>query len=59
AGLVRVAALALTPSLAIRAATALFGLDLPLLLDIIVVLIYLGYLYFAYRAIAPISARNT
>ncbi len=52
-GFVRVAALALTPSIAIRAITALFGLDLPLLLDIVVVAVYFGYLIFAYRALFP------
>ncbi len=57
--LVRVAALALTPSLIVRAVTSLFGLDLPLLLDICVVIIYLGYLYFAFRAIAPISVDHS
>ena len=50
---VRVAALALTPSLAIRAVTALFGLDLPLILDIVVVAVYFGYLMFAYRSVCP------
>lgn len=47
----RAAALALTPSLAIRAATGLFGIDFPFVIDVLVVAIYFGYLYFAYRAL--------
>lgn len=47
----RAAALALTPSLVIRSITGLFGIDFPLLIDVMVVAIYFGYLYFAYRAL--------
>ncbi len=49
--LVRAAALALTPSLAIRGATGLIGLDLPFVLDIAVVCVYFAYLLMAYAAI--------
>lgn len=50
---VRVAALALTPSIAIRSIMSLFGLDFPWLIDIVIVGIYFAYLYFAFKAICP------
>ena len=49
--LVRASALALTPSLVVRASTGLFGLDLPFVLDVLVLVIYFAYLYFAYHAL--------
>lgn len=49
--LVRVAALALTPSLVIRGLTGFFGIDLPFVLDVLVIVIYFGYLIFAYTAL--------
>lgn len=59
AALVRASALALTPSLAIRAITGLFGIDLPVLLDGLVLAIYFGYLYFAYRCLSPVAETAT
>lgn len=47
----RAAVLALTPSIAIRAVTGLFGIDFPFVIDLLVIAIYFGYLYFAYRAL--------
>lgn len=49
--LVRAAALALTPSIFIRAVTGLFGIDFPMVIDVLVIGIYFAYLYFGYRAL--------